>query len=120
MMSLSSPPTITEITQAAINTTHDNNKRDQGQGINQEDLKAAKQGDPTAQNNIGDHYRFGKGAPLNFTVALEWYRRAADQGDPKGQWSVADLYNYALGVPMDYSLAMEWYLKAAAKGYAPA
>ncbi|KAF9316962.1 hypothetical protein BGZ91_005453, partial [Linnemannia elongata] len=120
MMSSPVLPTITEITQAVVNTTLDDNKRDQGQGIDQEDLEAAEQGNPTAQNNIGDQYRFGEGVPLNFTTAMEWYRMAADQDDPRGQWSVAQIYGYALGVPMDYSLAMEWYQKAAAKGYAPA
>lgn len=45
----------------------------------------AEQGDADAQFNLGQAYRFGKGVPVDLTLAEHWYRRAADQGHSQAE-----------------------------------
>lgn len=44
--------------------------------------KAAEQGNPTAQYNLGTLYRDGEGVEQSDAEAVKWFRRAAEQGDP--------------------------------------
>ena len=41
----------------------------------------AKQGDATAQNNLGLMYGEGQGVPQDYKTAHKWYRLAAEQGN---------------------------------------
>jgi TPR repeat protein len=43
--------------------------------------QAAIQGDPFAQNNLGDMYASGRGVPESKAEAIKWFRRAAEQGN---------------------------------------
>ncbi|KAG0046246.1 hypothetical protein BGZ90_008230, partial [Linnemannia elongata] len=81
-------------------------------------LKAANQGDPAGQCNLGHLYRLELGVDRNHLTALSWYQKAAARGDAGGQCYVGLVYKDGLTGVVDYSAAMEWYLMAASQGYA--
>ena len=43
--------------------------------------KAAEDGEPTAEYNLGWAYEAGLGVAKDLDQAIEWYRKAADHGD---------------------------------------
>ena len=47
--------------------------------------KAAEQGYPLAQSNLGGMYANGLGVAQDYTEAVDWYRKAAEQDDPAGE-----------------------------------
>jgi TPR repeat protein len=75
-------------------------------------LPAAEQGDPDAQNKLGEIYERGLGGKPDFAMAAVWYRRAAEQDFSRAQINLGFLYEKGLGVPKDLKLALEWYRKA--------
>jgi len=67
-----------------------------GQGVAKDDTqavswfrKAAEQGYPNAQYNLGVRYQEGKGVPKDEAQAKEWFRKAAAQGNPDAQKALA-------------------------------
>jgi TPR repeat protein len=99
--------------------------------MNYEDMeknrKAAEQGNPQAQYNVGVLYANGDtdishrlgvavGWPLDYKQAAVWFRKAAEQGHPGAQYNLGVLYVQGDGVPQDYKQAAEWYRKAAEQG----
>jgi hypothetical protein len=63
-----------------------------GQGVFQDDKEAAKwtrkaaeQGVPQAQYNLGWMYAMGSGVPQSDTEAVQWFQKAAAQGDVEAQ-----------------------------------
>jgi uncharacterized protein len=52
----------------------------------------ALKGDSDAQFNLGQAYKLGRGVKTDFSVALDWYRRAAEQG----HLQAADSYGHLL------------------------
>jgi TPR repeat protein len=94
---------------------------EEGQGVPQDYAqaalwyrKAADQGEPRAQFNLGQMYRNGQGVPQDYTQAAEWYRKAAEQGDSVAQLSLGFLYAKGQGVPQDNVQAYFWFDLAAA------
>jgi TPR repeat protein len=55
--------------------------------------------------------------PIDYQLAMNWYRKAADQHDDSAQNNIGYLYEKGLGVARDYSQAACWYQLAAATGY---
>ena len=83
--------------------------------------KAAEQGYPIAQNDLGNFYYKGVGGVCrNYTEAAKWYRKAAEQGLAIGQYNLGCLYRDGTGVPRDFTEAVRWFRKAAAQGDADA
>jgi hypothetical protein len=80
----------------------------------------AKQGDATAQFNIGLMYANGTGVAQSDTDAVKWYRKAADQGLAQAQSKLAAMYMAGKGVPQDYAGAISLVRKSADQGYAEA
>ena len=74
--------------------------------------KAADQGNPDAQANLGMAYFKGDGVERDFAEAAKWLREAADQGSPVAQRELGLLYEKGQGVPQDYVQAASWYSKA--------
>ena len=72
-------------------------------------MKAAEQGEATAQCNLGNMYNDGKGIEKNYGKALEWYRKAAEQGLANAQFNLGRTYEQE----GNGKVAKEWYLKAA-------
>ena len=44
-------------------------------------LKAAKQGNAHAMNNIGDLYYAGNGIKVDYYKVIEWYSKAVEHGN---------------------------------------
>ncbi len=78
--------------------------------------KAANQGYPEAQFELGCLYRIGKVIPEDYQKACEWYQKAANQGYVRAQFSLGEMYLLGNGVSKDDTKAFEWYLKAANGG----
>jgi hypothetical protein len=53
--------------------------------------QAAELGFAGSQNNLGDAYECGEGAPKSDVVAAYWYARAAERGEPTAYMSLATL-----------------------------
>jgi len=81
----------------------------------------AQQGDPVAQNKLGDLYANGQqGIKQDDSEAARWYRKSALQGNALAQFNLGMLYVDGRGVRQSYIKAARWFEKAAAQGIAPA
>jgi tetratricopeptide (TPR) repeat protein len=78
--------------------------------------RAADQGNPHAQNNMGWLYEYGRGVAQDYGEAMRWFRLAAEQGNDSAQSNIGRLYENGWGVAQDYGEAMRWYRKAAEGG----
>ena len=82
--------------------------------------KSARQGNVTAQNNLGTLYASGIGTPKNLAQAVYWYRKAAEQGNATAQNNLGILYHEGQGVAQNDKLSADWLSKAANQGNAQA
>ena len=73
----------------------------------------AEQGNASAQNNLGELYRTGRGVAQDYAAAGSWYRKAAEQGEALAQTNLGFMYANGLGVAKDYAAEMFWNRKAA-------
>jgi hypothetical protein len=71
--------------------------------------RAANQGNPRGQFNVGQMYAEGAGVPQDYLEAAKWYLLAADQGETGAQDYLAVLYEYGRGVSQDLIQAYKWY-----------
>ena len=78
----------------------------------------AKNGNSSAQKDIGIFYSNGWVVPQDNKEAVKWYRLAAEQGDAGAQYNLGGQYEKGQGVPQDYKEAVKWYRKAAEQGHA--
>ena len=76
----------------------------------------AKQGDASAQNNLGLIYRHGKGVTQNDKTAIKWFRLAAKQGHASAQYNLGWVYHQGKGVTQDDKTALKWLTLAAEQG----
>ncbi len=72
----------------------------------------AEKGDASAQFNLAQAYRLGRGVPVDMKAAEQWYRKAALQGHADAE----DNYGLALFLNGKQREAMPWIRKAAARG----
>jgi len=79
-------------------------------------IQAAIDGNPEAQNQLGDIYREGAASSQDLKKALFWYRRAADGGDPHGQNNVGSMHLNGLGTASNPEEAVKFYRLAAEQG----
>lgn len=77
--------------------------------------KAADQGDPVAQTNLGFLCYKGDGVPQDFAEAHKWLSRAAERGNATAQYNLGILYLNGHGVPQDHVLAHMWFNLAASR-----
>ncbi len=78
--------------------------------------KAASQGLPDAQYNLGALYERGLGVPKDPVRAVAWYRFAAKQGHAAAELSLGLAYANGAGVAQDYGEAARWFREAAGQG----
>ena len=79
--------------------------------------KAAEQGSPDAQLQLGLIYLHGLGEiDKNDIEAVKWFRKAAEQGAANGQYEMCVMYHDGTGIEQDYGKAVEWCIKAANQG----
>jgi TPR repeat protein len=55
--------------------------------------RAAEQGFPIAQLNLGELYRTGRGIPQDYSQAALWFRKAAEQDHVGAQFGLAEMYS---------------------------
>ena len=72
-------------------------------------FRRAQNGDPRAQNRLGQWYLKGEGVPRNDHEAIKWFRMAANQKFSKSQYNLGKMYYEGQGVPRDYVLAYLWF-----------
>ena len=82
--------------------------------------RRAKQGDASAQINLGVMYATGLGVPQDDAEAVRWFRLAAEQGHATGQYNLGFRYNAGQGVPQDDAESARWFRLAAEQGDASA
>ena len=75
-------------------------------------LAAAKAGNMSAENNLGELYETGQGVARNFSRAAYWYRQAARQGFAPAQFNLGRLYADGRGVEQSDCEALRWFQKA--------
>ena len=78
----------------------------------------AEDGNPVAQNNLGDMYYEGHAVPRDVNEAVKWYRASAEQNYPAAQNNLGYMYGSGEGVEKSYAEALKWYRKAADQNYA--
>ncbi|MDO9381647.1 MAG: tetratricopeptide repeat protein [Hyphomicrobiaceae bacterium] len=78
--------------------------------------RAAAEGDPSAQFEVGARLAEGKGIDQNFQSAIEWYQRSASHGFAQAQYRIGTHYERGLGVEKDPERARVWYQRAAEQG----
>jgi TPR repeat protein len=79
--------------------------------------KSAAQGNASAQFNLGNVYRLGRGSVAPDPVeAAKWYRKAAEQGHPYAQFSLGLALYTGDGVKKDIAEAITWYRRSAEGG----
>jgi TPR repeat protein len=74
--------------------------------------RAAEQGYPPAQFNLGFMHQQGFGVGKHAVAAANWYRRAAERGHARAQFNLAARIMNGDGMPHDPVQAYKWLLLA--------
>lgn len=82
--------------------------------------KAAEDGSPYAQNELGYMYAAGKGVTRSYPTAIDWYTKAARQNLASAQFNLGLLYELGLGAPQNKTKARELFQQASQQGFEPA
>ncbi len=77
----------------------------------------ADDGNPIAQNNLGDMYYDGHAVPKDVNEAVKWYRKAANQSYAEAQNKIGKMYYDGEGVGKSYSQAVKWFQEAAEQNH---
>jgi TPR repeat protein len=77
--------------------------------------KAARAGDPVAENAMGCLTRAGLGVPEDASKALNWFRLAASGGLPEAWLNIGRAYLIGSGTGKDPAAAAEYFQRALAK-----
>ncbi|MBU2855421.1 sel1 repeat family protein [Acidithiobacillus ferrooxidans] len=73
----------------------------------------AHDGDPAAENALGDRYLHGQGVKQDWKKAVFWCHKAALAGNAKGAFNLAFAYNFGEGVPQNTHKAVYWWQQSA-------
>ncbi|MGQ0675379.1 MAG: tetratricopeptide repeat protein [Rhodospirillales bacterium] len=77
----------------------------------------AKKGDGKAAFLVASMYHTGRGVPVSYKDAAEWYRKSADAGDMQGVFMMGVVHEGGIGIPRDIAEAFKWYKKSADRGF---
>jgi Sel1 repeat len=89
----------------------------EGNGVKQDDVKALKwlrraagNGSPKAQDELGRMYRNGNTGLVkrNFAAAQRWLHKAAEQGNGDALRNLSEMYGQGQGVKQDFEAAYFW------------
>jgi TPR repeat protein len=75
-------------------------------------IAKAEQGDPDAQNRVGEFYSWDESGHKNPAEAVKWYRKAAEQGHTCAVLHLAEIYSTGSCAPYMPQSQTDWYLKA--------
>ena len=78
--------------------------------------KAAEDGNPEAQGQLGTLLALGEVVPQDLDGALKWLKAAAGKEDLTAMFNLGIIYEQGLGVSCDIEEAGIWFWKAAARG----
>ena len=85
--------------------------------------KAAIQGDPDAQWELGYFHEYGATdrsgnvlAPASLPTALKWYQAAAERGNSHAQAALSIVFSSGGEIAQNFPLAIHWAKKAIAQG----
>lgn len=78
--------------------------------------RAADQGDPDSQSNLGVLYLQGQGVARNEAEAMRWFQRAAASGYPLALHNLAMMYLRGWGVAADPEHGIELLMRSAGAG----
>lgn len=67
--------------------------------------------------NIANFYYAGKGCPINFKLAFEYFLKAAENELLESQYNVAVCYQEGIGTKKNLFKALSWYIESAKSGY---
>jgi hypothetical protein len=70
--------------------------------------RAAENGYPAAQFNLGFSYATGSGATVNLPEAVKWFRLSAEQGFAASENALGYAYGTGQGVGQDFIEAYKW------------
>jgi TPR repeat protein len=76
--------------------------------------KAAEQGNPLSQFNLGLMYYKGRAVRQNYTEAVKWWRLSAEKGFAEALNNLGMMYGNGDGVAQDHVEAHKWFDLAAA------
>jgi len=77
---------------------------------------SAENGDPKAQNLLGNLYQYGRGVPQDTQEALRWLRKAAEGGYVPAQFNLGTIFSEGQGLTPDPVEGYAWFALAAAHG----
>ena len=81
-------------------------------------LKAAEEGEATAQWLVAGMYRSGDCVEKDLTKAFEWEKKSAAQGHLLSMNKLGHCYYFGEGTQVDFSKALYWHREAALQGHA--
>lgn len=76
----------------------------------------ALRGHTESRNNLGFHFHFGMGVPVDYDLAIYWHTLAARAGDAYAMTNLGKIYSTKDSPKWDGSKAIKWFEKATAKG----
>jgi TPR repeat protein len=73
--------------------------------------------DPKAAFNIGSIYYNGMDLPVNYELAMAWYKHSAEYKYALAEYCVAVMYDMGQGVNINYPEAIKWFQRSAAQNH---
>lgn len=81
---------------------------------------AAAEGCAQAEAYLGHKYYNGIGTEIDYSRALDWYRKAAEHRQADAMYSLGFMSQHGLGVPKNTKKAVHWFSKAGELGHSGA
>ncbi|KAK1170532.1 hypothetical protein AOXY_G7420 [Acipenser oxyrinchus oxyrinchus] len=78
---------------------------------------AADRGNPIGLTGLGVMYLYGKGIPVNYTMALRYMKKAAEKDWMDGIFHLGVIYLFGFGVPRDLKVASRYFAFASKHGH---
>ena len=66
--------------------------------------------------NLAELYDYAVGVPVNYPLALTWYRKSAALDDDDAMYHLGRFYEYGYGVTKDEAQALTWYRARSGSG----
>jgi len=76
----------------------------------------AERGNGAAMNYLGVVHNKGKGVPISYVTAADWWLKGAEAGDPTAQCNLGIMYMHGQGLEQNDVEAYKWFNIASAHG----
>jgi TPR repeat protein len=101
---------LTTLCLIAVSVFAENNRLEEIQSL-------AKQGNASAQFELGVMYYKGEVVSKDYVESFKWFQKAAEYGLPEAQFNLGLLFSKGQGVDKNSSDALKWFQKAAEQDY---